>query len=214
MDYGKFSMEEVESQLQEEQKAFKKLTKKGLQVDMTRGRPAKAQLDICMPMLEKAATYDYALKAGDARNYGQIQGVKPAIDLFAEIFDVYPEEVIVGDGSSLTIMYNVIQFAMQFGVLDNEPWNKQGTIKFICPAPGYDRHFSICEDFGIEMITVPMTQDGPDMDIIEPIVASDPAVKGIWCVPKYSNPTGITFSDKGVERIATMKVAAPDFRVF
>lgn len=214
MDYGKFSIEEVENQLQEEQKAFKKLTKKGLQVDMTRGRPAKAQLDICMPMLEKAATYDYALKAGDARNYGQIQGVKPAIDLFAEIFDVYPEEVIVGDGSSLTIMYNVIQFAMQFGVLDNEPWNKQEKIKFICPAPGYDRHFSICEDFGIEMITVPMTQEGPDMDIIEPIVASDPAVKGIWCVPKYSNPTGVTFSDKVVERIATMKVAAPDFRVF
>ena len=214
MDYSKVSVEELKSLLQQEQKELKKITKRGLVVDMTRGRPAKDQLEIAMPMLQRAGELDYALKAGDARNYGQPQGVRPAMELFAEIFDVKPEEVIVADGSSLNIMYNVIQFAMQFGVLDNEPWNKQGKIKFICPAPGYDRHFSICEKFGIEMITVPMTKTGPDMDLIEPLVASDKSIKGIWCVPKYSNPTGITFSDKTVERIATMKVAAKDFRVF
>ncbi len=214
MNYSEVSAEELNKLLQQEQKELKKITKRGLQVDMTRGRPCKEQLEIAMPMLEKAAEYDYALKAGDARNYGQPQGVRPALELFAEIFDVKPEEVIVADGASLNIMYNLIQFAMQFGVLDNTPWNKQGKIKFICPAPGYDRHFSICEKFGIDMITVPMTKNGPDMDVIEPLVASDASIKGIWCVPKYSNPTGITFSDKVVERIATMKVAAPDFRVF
>lgn len=214
MNYKQFSKETLEEMLKDEQKAYKKLQKKGLCVDMTRGKPSKAQLDIAMPMLENAGTYDYAMSGLDARNYGEPSGVKQARELFAEVLGVKSEEVIVVDGSSLDIMYNVVQFAMQFGILGSTPWNKLDKVKFICPAPGYDRHFSICENFGIDMITVPMLDDGPDMDMVENLVANDASIKGIWCVPKYSNPTGIVYSDKTVERLAKMSVASEDFRIF
>ncbi len=214
MDYKILSKNELELLLEEERKNFKKLAKRGITVDMTRGRPAKEQLEIAMPMLQNAATYNYALSSADARNYGEPAGIKEARVLFAEIFDVKPEEVIVNDGSSLDLMYMLIQFAMQFGVLGSTPWNKLKKVKFICPAPGYDRHFSICETFGIDMVTIPMLQDGPDMDLLEALVKEDDSIKGIWCVPKYSNPTGIVFSDKVVERLANMKTAATDFRIF
>ncbi|MEG1529129.1 MAG: aminotransferase class I/II-fold pyridoxal phosphate-dependent enzyme, partial [Clostridia bacterium] len=214
MDYKTLSLSDLKATLEDEQKSFKKLQKKAITVDMTRGRPSKEQLKIAMPMLENAGTYNYDLAGGDARNYGGLGGTKDAKALFAEILDVKADEVVVGDGSSLDLMYMLVHFAMQFGVLGGTPWNKIKKIKFICPAPGYDRHFAICAQFGIDMITVPMRADGPDMDMIEGLVKEDDTIKGIWCVPKYSNPTGVVFSDKVVERMATMKVAASDFRIF
>ncbi len=214
MKYDEWSKENIENALKEELKAYKKLQKRGVAVDMTRGRPSKEQFSIAMPMLENAGNYDYAMSGVDARCYGEPAGLSQARELFAQLFDVKANEVIVSDGSSLDIMYNVVQFAMQFGVLGNTPWNKLDKVKFICPAPGYDRHFSICEAFGIDMITVPMLDDGPDMDMVEALVKDDDSVKGIWCVPKYSNPTGIVYSDKTVERMANLKPAANDFRVF
>ena len=213
-NYGELTPTQREELLCEELKTFKKLKKKGVSVDMTRGRPSKEQLEIAMPMLKEAGSYNYVTDGGDARNYGELAGIKSARELFAELFEVKSDEVIVFDGSSLDIMYNLVQFAMQFGVLGGTPWNKLDKVKFICPAPGYDRHFSICENFGIEMITVPMKEDGPDMNLVELLVSNDESIKGMWCVPKYSNPTGIVYSDKTVSRIAGLKPAAKDFRVF
>lgn len=183
-------------------------------MDMTRGRPSKEQLEIAMPMLKGAGSYNYSAEAADARNYGDLGGTKACKALFAELFGVKSEEVFVGDGSSLDLMYTLVHFAKQFGVLGSTPWNNLKKVKFICPAPGYDRHFSICQQFGIEMVTVRMKDDGPDMDVVEALVREDDSIKGIWCVPKYSNPTGITFSDSVVDRLATMKTAANDFRIF
>lgn len=214
MDYKSFSEKELKALLGEEQKMFAKYIKAGRNVDMTRGRPSKEQLEVAMPMLRDAGNYAYAAEDGDARNYGALGGTKACKALFAELFGVRPEEVYVGDGSSLDLMYTLVHFAKQFGVLGGTPWNNLKKVKFICPAPGYDRHFSICQQFGIEMITVSMKADGPDMDVIEALVREDDSIKGIWCVPKYSNPTGITFSDEVVERMATMPTAASDFRIF
>ncbi len=214
MDYAAFGKQELQDMLDIERKNYKKLQKKGSPVDMTRGRPSKEQLEIAMPMLIGTGDYNYSLESVDARNYGALGGTKAAKVLFGEILGVKPEEVYVGDSTSLDLMYTLIQFAKQFGVLGGTPWNNLKKVKFICPAPGYDRHFSICQTFGIEMITVRMLDDGPDMDLVENIVGNDDSVKGIWCVPKYSNPTGTTFSDKVVERMATMKTAAGDFRIF
>lgn len=214
MDYNSLPADELEKLLKQEQKVYKKLQKADRSVDMTRGKPSKEQLDIAMPMLENAAKCDFFMSGFDARNYGEPAGVKQARELFGELLGVKTDEVIAVDGSSLDIMYNVVQFAMQFGVLGSTPWNKLEKVKFICPAPGYDRHFAICENFGIDMITVPMLSDGPDMDLVEQLVRDDESVKGIWCVPKYSNPTGIVFSDKVVERMANLKPKAKDFRIF
>ena len=214
MEYSQYDQNELVKMLDEERKAFKHLQKRDISVDMTRGRPESSQLDVSMPMLENAGGYNYVIDGVDTRNYGGLQGIKPARELFASIMDCKDDEVIVADGSSLDLMYTVVQFAMQFGVLGSTPWNKLKKVKFICLTPGYDRHFSICERFGIEMIAVRMRGDGPDMNIIESLVRDDDSVKGIWCVPKYSNPSGITFSDKVVERLATMKTAASDFRIF
>ena len=214
MEYSNYSREELENMLKEERKTLAKLGKRGLVIDMSRGRPAKEQLDIAMPMLENAGAYNYALASGDARNYGGLGGIRPLRELFAELLGLRAENIVVGDGSSLDFMYTAVSFAMQFGVLGSTPWKDLPKVKFICPAPGYDRHFSICEELGIEMITVPMLEDGPDMDTIESLVVDDESIKGIWCVPKYSNPTGIVYGDKTVERLATMKTAAKDFRIF
>ena len=214
MEYSQYDQNELVKMLDEERKAFKHLQKRDISVDMTRGRPESSQLDVSMPMLENAGGYNYVIDGVDTRNYGGLQGIKPARELFASIMDCKDDEVIVADGSSLDLMYTVVQFAMQFGVLGSTPWNKLKKVKFICLTPGYDRHFSICERLGIEMIAVRMRGDGPDMNIIESLVRDDDSVKGIWCVPKYSNPSGITFSDKVVERLATMKTAASDFRIF
>ena len=214
MDYSKFSKQELEEMLKIAQKELSKIGKRGISVDMSRGRPANDQFETVMPMLEDAAAYNYTLGGADARNYGGLGGIRQARELFGELLGLRAENVIVGDGSSLDLMYTAVAFAMQFGLRGETPWKDLNKVKFVCPAPGYDRHFAICEEFGIEMITVPMLEDGPDMDTVESLVEDDPSIKGIWCVPKYSNPTGIIYSDKVVERLATMKTAAKDFRIF
>jgi aspartate/methionine/tyrosine aminotransferase len=214
MDYNQIEQDQLLNLLNEERKVFKRLQKADKPVDMTRGRPETSQLDIAMPMLENAGGYDYTADGVDYRNYGGLLGIKSARELFADVFGCKTEEVIVADGRSLDLMYTVMQFAMQFGILGSTPWNQLKKVKFICLTPGYDRHFAICEHFGIEMIAVRLRDDGPDMDIIENLVRDDESVKGIWCVPKYSNPSGVTYSDKVVERLATMKTAAKDFRIF
>ncbi len=205
---------EIEENIKIERYALKKLAKQGISVDMTRGRPSKEQLVTSMTMLENATSYTYEDASGDARNYGELQGIDRARALFAQIFGVKKEEVIVGDGSSLSLMYRLVQYAMQFGICGNVAWNNLDKVKFICPSPGYDRHFFICEKFGIDMIGVPMLEDGPDMNIVETLVRDDDSIKGIWCVPKYSNPTGVVYSDKVVDRLAKLKTAASDFRIF
>lgn len=206
--------EQLKVALEAEQKNYVNLIGYGVSVDMTRGRPSSDQLEIAMPMLAGAGRYNYLASGIDARNYGEPAGAKPARELFAKLMGVDADETVVFDGSSLDIMYNLVQFAMQFGIMGGVPWNKLDGVKFICPAPGYDRHFSICQTFGIEMITVPMLADGPDMDEVERLVREDDRIKGMWCVPKYSNPTGIVYGDRTVSRIANLKPAAEDFRVF
>lgn len=212
--YDNLSQQQIDSLLKEEYAEYARLRDNGVSVDMTRGRPSKEQLDIAMPMLKGAGTYDYITPLGDARNYGEPAGVGGARQLFADLLEVSAKNVIVCDGSSLDIMYNLVQFAMQFGVLDGVAWNKLDRVKFLCPVPGYDRHFSICANFGIEMLPVPMSDDGPDMDIVEKLVSEDASIKGIWSVPKYSNPTGIVYSASTVKRMANLNPAAKDFRVF
>ena len=212
-DYKNMSAAQIKTAYEEEQKRYIQLKSKGVNVDMTRGRPSKDQLEIAMPMLKAAGDYDYIYDGLDARNYGEPAGIKPARELFAELLEVNSDELVVFDGSSLDIMYNLIQFAMQFGIMGSTPWNKLEAVRFLCPSPGYDRHFSICQNFGIEMISVPMTECGPDMDTVERLVAEDASIKGIWCVPKYSNPTGIVYSDETVKRIAGLRPLAKDFRV-
>lgn len=207
-------MADVLKMIDNEQRILRELKARGVSVDMTRGRPSSEQLAIAMPMLENAVRCKYDDGPFDVRNYGEIAGADKARALFANVMDVDKEEVIVGDGSSLGFMYTLVQFAMQFGILDGTPWNKLEKVKFLCPAPGYDRHFKICEQFGIEMITIPLLDDGPDMDMVEKLVSEDDGIKGIWCVPKYSNPTGIVYSQNTVERFAKLKPRAKDFRVF
>lgn len=187
-----------------------------LALDMSRGKPAAAQLDLSMPMMS-LLNENSVLKSEngmDCRNYGVLDGIPEAKQLMADMVGTNPENVIVYGNSSLNIMYDTIARSMIHGVLGNTPWCKLDKVKFLCPVPGYDRHFAITESFGIEMITIPMTEDGPDMDLIEKYVQEDEAVKGIWCVPKYSNPQGISYSDETVRRFAALKPAAKDFRIF
>lgn len=201
-------------QLQEEYNAWKA---KGLRLDMSRGKPCREQLELSMPMLANSETLRDMLdeKGADVRNYGQPLGIPEARKLFADMLGVLPKEVIVGGNSSLNMMYDMFTRAMLFGFPESPcPWKDCGTVKFLCPVPGYDRHFAICQQMGIEMINVPMRETGPDMDRVEKLVASDPQIKGIWCVPKYSNPQGYTYSDDTVRRFARMKTAAPDFKIF
>lgn len=188
------------------------LTARKLALDMTRGKPCAEQLDLSLGMLELR---DYkAADGSDCRNYGGLEGLPEARRLFADLLGVEPSEVIVGGNSSLALMHDTIVQALLKGLPDTPPWTAQPAVRFLCPSPGYDRHFAICERFGIEMVTVEMRDDGPDMDEVERLVGSDPAVKGIWCVPRYSNPTGTTYSDAVVDRFARMESAAPDFRIF
>ena len=188
-----------------------------LKLDMARGKPCTEQLNLSMKMLDYPSGNDSCKTADgtDCRNYGLVDGIPEAKKLFAEMLEVSPKEIIVGGNASLSMMYECIARAMMFGVAGGStPWSRLPQIKFLCPSPGYDRHFSICELFNIEMITIDMRPDGPDMDKIEELVSTDESIKGVWCTPIYSNPDGITYSDEVVKRFANMKTKADDFRIF
>lgn len=184
-------------------------------LDMSRGKPSAQQLDLSMDMLKIDPSELVTNRDGiDVRNYGHLTGIIEAKEMFAEILGVKPENIIVGAQSSLALMYECFANAMLLGVGGGEPWSQQGKIKFLCPVPGYDRHFAICKQFGVEMINIPMTKEGPDMNMVRQYAESDPSVKGIWCVPKYSNPQGYTYSPKTVMDFAALLPAAEDFRIF
>ena len=190
---------------------------KGLSLNMTRGKPGADQLDLSMPMLDVLnSSSDCRTEDGvDCRNYGELSGILEAKKLFGAFLGAAPEETIVVGSSSLTLMYDCMARAMLTGTLDSDkPWCKYEKVKFLCPVPGYDRHFTICEFLGIEMINVPLTEWGPDMDMVDKLIAEDETIKGMWCVPKYTNPLGGTYSDEAVRRNAAMKPKAKDFRVF
>ena len=214
--YKEMSREELLALKEELAHQYEDVKAKGLKLDMSRGKPAASQLDMEMDFLDALnSASDVKTEAGvDCRNYGLLDGIPEAKKLMADMLGVAAEHVIVCGNASLNIMYDTIARSMIFGVLGSTPWCKLDQVKFLCPVPGYDRHFAITEQFGIEMINIPMTQQGPDMDLVEKYVNSDPAVKGIWCVPKYSNPQGYTYSDETVRRFAALKPAAEDFRIF
>ena len=214
--YKELSREELLTLKGELEKQFEDAKGKGLKLDMSRGKPTPAQLDMAMDMFDVFnSTSDMKAENGmDTRNYGVMDGIPEAKRLMGEIMGVPAENVIVYGNASLTIMYDTVSRAMTHGIMGNTPWGKLDKIKFLCPVPGYDRHFKITEHFCIEMINIPMSEDGPDMDLVEEYVEKDPSVKGIWCVPKYSNPQGYTYSDETVRRFAALKPAAPDFRIF
>jgi aspartate/methionine/tyrosine aminotransferase len=195
---------------------FTAFQEKSLTLDMTRGKPSPAQLDLSMEMLTGDISRAYRSHSGiDCRNYGGLDGINEAKSLFAEYLEVADNEIIVGDSASLKMMHDTVMGALVYGMVDSrEPWGKRDKVKFLCPSPGYDRHFAVCQYLGIEMITVAMGPDGPDMDTIEKLVVADETIKGIWCVPKYSNPTGITYADAVVDRLASMKTRAADFKIF
>lgn len=203
----------TKEQVQQSYDAFKA---KGLKLNLTRGKPASDQLDLCRDLLALPGTADFTAEgATDCRNYGGLQGLVEVRRLFSGILGAPPEQVVVANNSSLALMHDVIAYSLLKGTCDSAaPWSKQGEIAFVCPVPGYDRHFKICEDYGIRMISVPITDDGPDMNEVERQVANNASIKGMWCVPKYSNPTGAVYSDSVIERLAAMKTAAPDFRLF
>ncbi len=214
--YNMMTKKELMAQKAELDRQFADAKKKGLQLDMSRGKPEPAQLDMGMEILD-ALTSDSDMKSMegiDTRNYGLLTGITEAKHLMADVMDVPAENVIVFGNSSLSIMYDMISRSVTHGVMGSTPWCKLDKVKFLCPAPGYDRHFAITQHFGIEMILIPMTPTGPDMDLVEKYVSEDEAVKGIWCVPKYSNPQGITYSDETVRRFAALKPAAKDFRIY
>lgn len=214
--YTEMSKEELFALKGDLEKQYEDAKALNLALDMSRGKPAAAQLDLSMPMMS-LLNEDSVLKAEngtDCRNYGVLDGIPEAKKLMADMVGAKPENVIVYGNSSLNIMYDTIVRSMLHGVLGSTPWCKLDKVKFLCPVPGYDRHFAITESFGIEMISIPMTENGPDMDMVEKYVQEDKAVKGIWCVPKYSNPQGISYSDETVRRFAALKPAAKDFRIF
>ncbi len=214
--YQELNRDELLTLKSELENAYADAKGKGLKLDMSRGKPAASQLDMGMAIMDVLdSESDMKTENGvDVRNYGVLDGIPEAKRLMADIMGVKPENVIVCGNASLTIMYDTISRSMTHGVCGSTPWCKLDSVKFLCPAPGYDRHFAITEHFGIEMITVPMTPDGPDMDLVEKLVSTDTQIKGIWCVPKYSNPQGYTYSDETVKRFAALRPAAEDFRIF
>lgn len=214
--YQEMSKEELTQELTALKAEYEKIKGMGLALDMSRGKPGADQLDLSMGMLDVLDSKT-ALKSEngtDLRNYGVLDGIPEAKKLIADVIGTKPENVIIYGNSSLNIMYDQVARAEMFGICGNTPWCKLDKVKFLCPVPGYDRHFAITETFGIEMINIPMTENGPDMDLVEKYVNNDETVKGIWCVPKYSNPQGVVYSDDTVRRFAALKPAAADFRIF
>lgn len=214
--YKELSENELLALKEDLNKQYEEAKAKGLKLDMSRGKPAPSQLDMEMDFLDVIDSKSLLkTESGtDCRNYGLLDGIPEAKKLMADMIGVSAENVIVCGNASLNIMYDTVARSMIFGVLGSTPWCKLDKVKFLCPVPGYDRHFAITEQFGIEMINIPMTKDGPDMDLVEKYVNEDPTVKGIWCVPKYSNPQGYTYSDETVKRFANLRPAAEDFRIF
>ena len=212
---NKQQLENFRDEVKAEYDGYKAL---GLSLNMARGKPSSEQLDLAMKMLAAVNSYDADYKASDGtdcRNYGGLDGIIDAKNLFAPMLGVSNDELIICGNSSLNIMHDMVARCYIFGVDGTQkPWKDCGKIKWLCPVPGYDRHFAITEQFGFEMINIPMNADGPDMDMIEKLVAEDESIKGIWCVPMYANPTGITYSDEVVRRFAALKPAAKDFRIF
>ena len=214
--YRELSKEELLALKEELTKKYEDVKAKGLSLDMSRGKPGVDQLELSMPMLNLVnENSDMKCESGvDCRNYGVLEGIPEAKRLMSEMIGTDPEHVIVFGNSSLNIMFDTIARCMLRGVLGSTPWSKLDHVKFLCPSPGYDRHFKVTESFGIEMIVVPMLPTGPDMDMVEELVSKDESIKGIWCVPQYSNPQGYTYSDETVRRFANLKPAASDFRIF
>ncbi len=214
--YKDLSVEELQSLKKELEAQFAEIKAKNLKLDMSRGKPSKAQLDLSMGMMDVLnSEVDLTCEEGiDCRNYGVLDGIREAKQLLSDMSEVPKDNIIIFGNSSLNVMYDTISRSMTHGVMGSTPWCKLDKVKFLCPVPGYDRHFAITEHFGIEMINIPMTPEGPNMDMVEALVNNDETVKGIWCVPKYSNPQGITYSDRTVRRFARLKPAAKDFRIY
>ena len=214
--YQNLSKEQLLALKSELEASYEEKKALNLQLDMSRGKPSPSQLDVSLGLMD-ALNSNSVLKSEDGtdcRNYGVLDGIPEAKKLMADMMGTTADHIIIFGNASLTIMYDSISRSYTHGVLGSTPWCKLGKVKFLCPVPGYDRHFAITERFGIEMINVPMTQDGPDMDMVEELVANDDSIKGIWCVPKYSNPQGYCYSDETVRRFANLKPAAKDFRIY
>ena len=216
MRYDEMSREERQQELETLKKEYKKMQALDLNLDMSRGKPCQEQLDLSMGMMDVLnSSSDLTCEDGtDCRNYGQLTGIEEARELLGDMMENNPNDIIIYGNSSLNVMYDTVSRAFTHGIMGNTPWCKLDKVQFLCPVPGYDRHFAITEYFGIGMIPVPMTPTGPDMNIVEKLVAEDESIKGIWCVPKYSNPGGISYSDETVRRFARLKPAAKDFRIF
>lgn len=212
-EWKDLSRNELLKLLSENREKYEWIKDQGLRLDLSRGKPSPDVLDISNGLL--GGLEDWHTEDGtDIRNYGVVAGIPECKRLFSALLDIPANRLIIGGNSSLTHMYNVFTILYLFGPAGHEPWAGKEKVRILCPVPGYDRHFTLTEDFGAEMIPVPMTEDGPDMDRVEQLVASDDSIKGIWCIPLYSNPQGIVFSPETVERLAAMKTAAPDFRIF
>ena len=212
--YSEMTKEELLELKRDLSDQYREFQGKNLTLDMSRGKPSAEQLDLSMGMMDVLSSdSDLTCEDGtDCRNYGGLDGISEAKELLADMIEVPADNIIIYGNSSLNVMYDTISRSVTHGVMGNTPWCKLDKVKFLCPVPGYDRHFSITEYFGIEMINIPMTADGPDMDLVEQYVTTDPTVKGIWCVPLYANPSGESYSDETVRRFANLKPAAKDFR--
>ena len=216
MQYSEMSKEQLLQLKAELDERYKEAKAKGLNLNMSRGKPSPSQLNVTMDMLDVInSSSDFKAEDGtDCRNYGVLDGLTEAKKLMADMMGTTSEHIIIYGNASLNIMYDQVSRSYAHGVMGSTPWCKLDKVKWLCPVPGYDRHFAITESFGIEMINIPMTENGPDMDMIEKLVSEDESIKGIWCVPKYSNPQGYTYSDETVKRMAALKPAAKDFRIF